>query len=409
MKMLIKKIIALIIILSILLFTLAGCGDADGVENLAYVTAIGFDISENDIMTLTFQFAKLISTDQSGSSQPQSSELVTIDCSSFDSGLAIVNSYISKKVSLSHCKIIIFSEAFAVNGISKELNTLAANTEVRPDCNVFISKCLAKDLLENSIPTLTNLTPRFFEILVNSKEYTGFSDNTPLWKFYINLKSDNIDATTVLCGLNDTYLNSSNNSNLMEKDVNYKAGEAPLTGKTLSENMGLAVFSQDRLIGELSGIECIAYLILSNSLETCNISIPDPFTNNSTLNIKLELRKRTNNDVNLVNNSPYIYSKVYLRGYITSMNLNSDTSKVDHINTIEKYAESYIQSILSQFLYKTSKEFGADIVGFGKKVVPKYLKLSDWKSINWNSLYKNSFFNVDVDVLIQASSLSIKE
>ena len=115
MKKHLKKIISLIIILTIIPFTLTGCADIEGVENLAYVTAIGFDISENDLITLTFQFAKLISTEQSGSSQPQNSEIVTIDCASFDSGLAIVNSYISKKVSLSHCKIIVFSEAFAAN------------------------------------------------------------------------------------------------------------------------------------------------------------------------------------------------------------------------------------------------------------------------------------------------------
>ena len=60
-----KKAIGLILILCIIPFSLTGCGDADGVENLAYVTAIGFDVSEDDVMTLTFQFAKLISTDQS--------------------------------------------------------------------------------------------------------------------------------------------------------------------------------------------------------------------------------------------------------------------------------------------------------------------------------------------------------
>ena len=128
--------------------------------------------------------------------------MVTVDCSSFDAGLTVVNSYISKKVSLSHCKVIAFSEAFAINGISTEINTLITNTEIRPDCNVFISKSLAKDFLENSVPTLTNLTPRYYEILVNSKEYTGFSDDIPLWKFYIDIKSSTKEAVAVLSGLN---------------------------------------------------------------------------------------------------------------------------------------------------------------------------------------------------------------
>lgn len=410
MKTLFKKTISIIIILTIIPFTLTGCADTEGVENLAYVTAIGFDISEKNMITLTFQFAKLISTDQTGSSQPQSSEVVTIDCASFDSGLAIINSYISKKVSLSHCKIVVFSEAFAANGISTQIITLTSNTEVRPDCSVFISKSLAKDFLKNSVPTLTNLTPRYYEILINSKEYTGFSDNIPLWKFYINLKSHHTEAIAVLCGLNGSYLDSTNSSiNLMEKDVNYKAGETPLIGKTVSQDMGLAVFSKDKLVGELNAIECISYLILTNALETCNISIPDPFENNSTINIRLELRRKTKNDVQLVNNSPYIQSNIYLSGSLTFTSLNSNYSKVEHLNTIEEYVESYLESNLSQFLYKTSKYFKADIVGFGQKIIPRYLTSSDWQNLKWTSLYKDSFFNVDVNVLVKSSSLFVRE
>jgi len=409
MKTNLKKVISLIIILTIIPFTLTGCQDAKGIENLAYVTAIGFDIGEENLITLTFQFAKLISSDQSGSSQPQTSELISIDCASFDAGLAIVNSYVSKKVNLAHCKIIVFSEEFAVNGLSTQINTLTSNIEIRPDCSVFISKCDAKEFLKDSEPTLTNLTPRYYEILLTSREYTGYSDNTPLWKFFINLKSDSTEAIGVLCGLNSNETTKKNKTtNLLDKDVTYTAGETPLTGETLTQDMGLAVFSNDKLVGELNAIECVSYLILTNTLETCNLSIPDPFQNNSTINIRLELKEKTNNKVQLVNNSPYIKSKVQLQGSITSINLNSDYSKIDHLRTIEEYAESYIKSHLTTFLYKTSKYFKADIIGFGKEIIHNYLTTGDWKNVKWQSLYKNSFFNVDVDVTIKSGSLFVK-
>jgi len=404
-----QKILPLMLILTLITFTLTGCADADGIENLAYVTAIGFDIGENNLITLTFQFAKLVSTDQSGSSQPQQSELISVDCSSFDSGLAIVNSYVSKKVNLSHCKIIVFSEAFAVNGISSQINILTSNIEIRPDCSVFISKSLAKEFLKDSVPTLTNLTPRYYEILLNSQEYTGFSDNTPLWKFFINMRNDTTEAVGVLCGITATEVDPLDKSrSLMEKDVTYKAGETPLSGKTLSQDMGLAVFSSDKLVGELNAIECVSYLILSNSLNSCNISIPDQFENNSTINVRLELNKKTNNEVKLVNSSPYITTNISLNGSITSISLNSDYSKIEHLDTIEEYVESYINSNVSSFLYKTAKYFKADIVGFGRDLIPKYLTMDEWKKIKWSSLYKDSFFKVNVDVKIKSGSLFVK-
>lgn len=403
------KIIAIIIILTLIPFTLTGCQDAKGIENLAYVTAIGFDIGEDNLIKLTFQFAKLTSSDQSGSSQPQSSENVTIDCSSFDSGLNIVNSYISKKVNLSHCKIIVFSEEIATMGILEHVNVLASDREIRPDCNVLISKCKAKDFLENSVPTLTNLTPRYYEILLNSKEYTGFSENVPLWKFFINLRNSTEESVAVLCGLNSSYTGySGEDKNLMDKDVSYKAGETPLSGKTISQNIGLAVFSYDQLVGEMDAIDTVSYLMLTNDLDSCNISVPNPFENNSIINVKLELKKRTKNNVELINGSPFIESNIYLNGSITSISLNTDDSKTETLSTIEEYIESYVAYNVKSLLYKTAKYFKSDIVGFGKKIVNNYLTIDEWKSLNWAALYKNSFFNVNVEVTINPSSLFVK-
>ena len=403
-----KKIISIIIVLTLIPFTLTGCQDAKGIENLAYVTAIGFDIGEDNLIKVSFQFAKLTSSGQSGSSQPQSSEIVTIDCSSFDSGLNIVNSYISKKVNLSHCKVIVFSEDIAVTGILEHVNVLAADREIRPDCNVLVSKCKAKDFLENSVPTLTNLTPRYYEILLNSKEYTGFSENVPLWNFFINLRNITEEPVAILCGLNSSSTGTSD-TNLMDKDVNYKAGETPLTGKTISQNMGLAVFSHDKLVGELNAIECISYLMLTNNLDSCNISVPNPFENNSTINVKLELKKKTKNNVELINGSPFIESNIYLNGSITSISLNTDDSKTETLSTIEEYIESYVSYNIKSLLYKTAKDFKADIIGFGKNIVYDYLTIEEWKALNWSNLYKDSFFNVNVEVTINPSSLFIKD
>ena len=227
MKNLLKKSLSLVIILIIFPFVFLKNTYASSIETLAYVTAIGFDISENNIMTLTFQFAKLISTDQSGSSQPQNSETISIDCTSFDSGLALVNSYISKKINLSHCEIIVFSEAYAANGISKEINILASNIEIRPNCNILITKSLAQDFLNNSKPTLTNLTAKYYEILLNSNEYTGFLAKAPLWKFFISLKSHSSEAIAVLAGLNGSFVNNSSittEGSLMDADTRLYCG-----------------------------------------------------------------------------------------------------------------------------------------------------------------------------------------
>ena len=135
---------------------------------------------------------------QAGSSQSQKSTITSVDCNSIDSGIALINSYISKKVNLSHCKAIIISEELAYEGISEYIYTLVNNIQIRPDCNVVISRCNAKDYLDNSTPTLESVSARYYEFTLNSSEYTGFTENIKLFNFYSDLLSTTTQAHAIL-------------------------------------------------------------------------------------------------------------------------------------------------------------------------------------------------------------------
>ena len=56
MKVKLKKVILIICILSIILISFSGCYDARGIEDFAYVSALGIDISENEMLLLTIRF-----------------------------------------------------------------------------------------------------------------------------------------------------------------------------------------------------------------------------------------------------------------------------------------------------------------------------------------------------------------
>lgn len=46
-----------IILLLIIILNLTGCYDAKGIEQLAYAVAIGLDVTDDNELELTFQFA----------------------------------------------------------------------------------------------------------------------------------------------------------------------------------------------------------------------------------------------------------------------------------------------------------------------------------------------------------------
>ncbi len=360
---------------------------------------------QNNKLKLSFQISVPGGSSESGgSSQSDSSIVTTIECDSFDSGVNLLNSYLSKESNLAHCKIIVFSEEFAANGISETLFTLMNKVEVRPDCNVLVSRCSAEYFLNNSKPVLEKLSARYYEIAPTSSEYTGFTQNITLSDFFSDYTDTFQTCYAILGGINsdDTHdLNTGENS--FEKDSTNKANETLIQGKSNIENMGLAVFSGDKLVGELNGLETICHHMISSSLNSCIINIPSPFEENETISLRVRLVKNTKNKVKLVNGSPYITSNVKLEARILTMDETSKYISSDEMETLEGALNSYLTTKLYEYLYKISKELKSDIDSFGKHVVQNFSTFEEWESFNWLDHFKDSFFNVSVDTTIKSS------
>lgn len=365
---------------------------------------------QNNKLKLSFQISVPGGSSESGgSSQSDSSIVTTIECDSFDSGVNLLNSYLSKESNLAHCKIIVFSEEFAANGISETLFTLMNKVEVRPDCNVLVSRCSAEYFLNNSKPVLEKLSARYYEIAPTSSEYTGFTQNITLSDFFSDYTDTFQTCYAILGGINsdDTHdLNTGENS--FEKDSTNKANETLIQGKSNIENMGLAVFSGDKLVGELNGLETICHHMISSSLNSCIINIPSPFEENETISLRVRLVKNTKNKVKLVNGSPYITSNVKLEARILTMDETSKYISSNEMEILEEALNSYVTTKLYEYLYKVSKEFKSDIDGFGRHVVQNFATFEEWENFNWLEHFKNSFFQVSVDTTIKSSYILIE-
>lgn len=405
----IKKSFILFLILTVSLFSISGCSSSYNIDNLAYIVALGLDVGENNDLRISFQLSVPGSSKGGGSSQSDSTIVNSIDCATIDSGINLLNSYLSKEVNLSHCKVIIFSEQLAYNGISDYLYTLMNNIQIRPDCNVIVSRCTAEYFLNNSKPILEKLSARYYDIAPTSSEYTAYTENITLSEFFSNFKDTFSECYAILGGVNTSDTHDINNSeNSIEKDTNNKANETMTSAGVSVENMGLAVFSDDKLVGELTAIETLCHQIITNKLQLCNILVPSPFKEGSAISLHLKLYKNTKNKVKLVNGSPFINSKIYLDARVQTLNESSDYLDEKNIALLEEYAESYLKEQINSYLYKVSKEYNADIDGFGKYAVSNFLTWDDWTNYNWLGNYRNSFFDVDVNVRIKSSYIILK-
>ena len=403
MKIKFIKKLFIFIILFINIFLLSGCYDARGIEDLAYVTALGIDITDENVLSLTFQISIPGTSSESGSSQSSKTENTTVQCSSIDSGISLVNSYISKQINLSHCKAIVFSEKIASNGLNQYIDTLSNNVEIRPDCNVIITRSTAKDFIENATPSIETLTARYYEVALKSSEYTGYTTSTEFATFVNDIKNSFIQASAILGGINYGD-NKITESPYVGIDGSYKANETPIKDINNIETFGTAVFHDDKLVGELTGLENICFLLISDKIEICTISVPSPFETNSEIDLSIRKSKDSKINVDIINGSPYISVDLYLEAHGLTLNNTVDYTSSNDVALLQKSAEQYLKLEVTNFLYKTSKELNSDISGFGKYTMSKYLTWDEWESSNWTENYKNSFFNVNVNVSIISGS-----
>lgn len=302
------------------------------------------------------------------------------------------------------------------NGISEYIYTLINEPQVRPDSNIIISKCDAEYFLQNSKPSLDELSAKYYEIAPTSSEYTAYTENVKILDFFSKIDDTFCQPYAILGAVNsskgETNLStspSSSSSSAVEKDDSYLAGETPIGGNdTNIENVGLAIFYKDILMGDLNGIETVCHAIISNNLETCIITIPNPYESDSNIDLFVKFKKKTRRTVSIVNNTPYIECNVKLNSRIMSMTGNSNYLDKTTMAQIEDYANSYIKYQLENYLYKTSKDFNCDIDNFGKNVVKNFKTMDEWKDFNWLDNYKNAFFKVNVDSGIKSGYLVLK-
>lgn len=406
------NIFTFILILLFCLCFLTGCDSANGVETKAYVIALGVDNGTVNKFKLSLQIAILSGSSESSgndsSSNSKPSTVLSVECSSIDSGINLINSYISKKINLSHCKVIIFSEELAKNGISDLVFNLSSNIEIRPRCHVLISRCNAEDFLKQSSPIFESNPANYYERIFNSSEYSGYVENTYLYNFYDGLLSTTSEANAILCGINTDSTHNKAQQSTNSLDGNYKADESPIESKNNVEIIGTAVFSSDKLVGELNNFETMCHLIITNNLKNTIITIPNPYTYDTNLSIFIGLNKNTRNKVYFVNGYPYIECEVDIIGDVLSMEQSIDLNDTDTVNLLNSYISKYFQDNISSFLYKTSKEFKSDISDFGKYALPKYTTWNDWVESDWLNNYQNAFFKVTVNTNIQDGYLFTK-
>ena len=487
----VKKILIILLVIVITAFFLTNFSSIYTIDDYAYVIAMGLDNSDDSDLILSLQIAIPAGSSkgsESSSSQSSSSIVSTVKCKNINGGVNLINDYLGQKLNLSYCKAMVFSEEIAKKGIGNYICTATNDIEIRPSCDIIVSKCSALDYITNSKPLLENLSSKYYEIASSSQKDTGLTRTISLMSFYnryydslcepyaplssieesnesgkanktsqANTKTnqdnqvDNSNQSNQASQANQLnqanqaeQINSNTSINKKESESNSENAKNEVQGKTLDsdknsdnsnggdsssssggksessskkdvekdnanakiKNQGLAIFKDDKLIGEISREETLCYMLVSGKLKDAVINIPSPFEDADYVSLNIS-SVHSKNKVEIKNGTPFITCNISLSARVLSSTKKSNYLSKENSLALEYATNSYLNANITDFLYKTSKELKSDFIGFGRNAVRSFKTMDDWKNYDWLNKYQNSEFNVNVNTTVKSSYLLI--
>lgn len=337
--------------------------------------------------------------------------------------------------------LLYFQTTLQNDGIYNEVLSLINNEELQPSANIVISTCDAYDYLNNSTPNLEKMTVKYYETFSITSRFTGYISNISIGEFYDLLTTNGPNPTAILGGLNSTTRKqmsesqssgeksgessnagsssgssgSSGETNSQQssdsspdatiKPEDLTAGSSSISGKRGTENIGIAVFKDDKLCGELSAVETICHLLIVNNIDSCIISVDSPVAENEKVELRLTPSKKSKVKVNIENDTPNINIDLNLSADIITLQNNEDYESSEILKKISDSAQKYMQTQINNYLNKVCKEYGVDIDNFYAKALCHFATIPEWKNFNWEEKIKNAKFDINVDVNVISSIL----
>ena len=446
-----KKFIIILILFVVFITFIAGFSNSyisRRIEHLAYVLVLGIDKGEKARLKISTQFINVSSSSSGASSDSSQIVLTSCEANSMFSGLNLLNSYIGKEINLAHCSVVVFSEEIAKEGISSEIYSLINNEEIRSSANIVVTNCKAYDYINNSKPNLENITSKYFDTFDITSKLTGYFSNITLGDFFNRVSERNSDPIAVLGGLNSTARSEENksssnsskesssssnsgnsdningetlNSNSSSQDIEDQekqeiettqnslvAGKSSIVGGRGTENLGIAIFSGDKYIGELTVWESICHSLIINSIDTCIISVEDPLVKSKQLEIQLSPNKKSKITSNIENGAININIELNLIANIISLNSNINYEDIDTINKISTATQNRLNDELNKYFDKTARKYNVDIDKYYLSILKYFPYQKNFDNFNYKEKLKNANFNCNTHVNIISSLLITK-
>ena len=401
-----RKLALIMVCISLLL---TGCWDYKEVDRLATVIAIGLDrIPGTKIILLTVQIAspqgKGGSKQTGGQGGGKAYTVMNSEGKSLSEAIRNLGAQSTRRILLSHCKLVVLGKDLAETGIGEILDDLKRARESRRTNWIFTTDKTAKEIVEKDI-ALEQVPARGLDLILQNFETAGRVLPMNCNEFFARLNGESQVSFTPLAQLDDI---DKQVTSQLEKAVGrpLDSEEKPKTltiGKT-------AVFKNLRMVGVLNEDDTRAHRWIVDSPKGSSITLiyaPQAQTNGDKGEIPLDIMDgkttitpQISEDGITMNIVMRVKASLHETG---TTGVNVLDSKV--VAQLELQAAETMKLQLEHTINTVQKELKSDCVDFAENIHNYYPV--EWKQIkdNWDDIFPTVDYQISCEVEILSAGM----
>jgi len=359
--------------------TLSGCWDRVELQDLAIITGLAIDRVDNEKIKVTAQIfiPRSITSGETGEDPGLGSTYIREGIgNNLANAISMLQISIPRRIFWGQCKIFIFGEEVAKQGIRDGIDFLARHPGPRGTSNIYVSEGEAKKILI-LIPLLERYSGEALKKLSQGEA---------------GMKTTMRDIDIALMGEGESitlpYIRP-----LASHDPTRKPNQ------TIPMIEGTAVFRKDKMIGTLNMSETRGLLWLKDDVKRSTISVKlegedGEITMTPTLG-SIKYKPEIKKDHWIMN------LKLKIEGDIVQNETHLNLMNEDIIKRITKEYEKALKKRVSLTTDKFIRGFQTDAISFGRRFHEKYPQ--EWKQVknNWDEKFPEVEVKISVNAKIR--------
>jgi len=372
-----KRVISIVLCIFFLTL-LPGCWNRKELNSLAVLQAVGIDKTEDGQIRLSAQIL-LPSAVRTGKSDTSGGNkgvwVVTAEGETvFD---AFRNSTLisSRKLFLSHNKVIVISETLAKEGLGDVMDLFNRDHEFRKLPYVFVTKGKAEEIISGEHEQ-EKITAKALESLAKTTFATSKIAKVRVFDLDKNLVSKTNDP--IIPGIEIVQVKK-------EKQI-----------KDIVKLDGTAIFKSDKLVSWLDGRETRGALWVLNEVKSGIIVVSAP--EGETKKVSIEIMKASSRIVPKIEEGTLkVNVNIQAEGNLAEQMSEANLAKMDTLSKLETKMSSAISDEIQAAIVKAQK-WDTDIFKFGEDFHRKFPK--EWPELEKN--WDQEFEKIEVSVFVDA-------